>query len=53
MTEADIATVISSWTGIPLTKLVATERDSLLKLGDELHRQGPGLGGCCSVGPGT
>ncbi|GLI70724.1 hypothetical protein VaNZ11_015748, partial [Volvox africanus] len=39
VTEADIATVISSWTGIPLTKLVATERDSLLRLGDELHRR--------------
>ncbi|PNH12059.1 Chaperone protein ClpB [Tetrabaena socialis] len=38
--EADIASVISSWTGIPLMKLVATERDSLLKLGDELHRCG-------------
>ncbi|GFR45071.1 hypothetical protein Agub_g6445, partial [Astrephomene gubernaculifera] len=37
--EADIASVISSWTGIPLTKLVASERDSLLKLGDELHRR--------------
>ncbi len=36
--ESDIASVISSWTGIPLTKLVASERDSLLRLGDELHR---------------
>ncbi|GLC51737.1 hypothetical protein PLESTB_000542600 [Pleodorina starrii] len=39
VTEADIASVISSWTGIPLTKLVASERDSLLRLGDELHRR--------------
>lgn len=38
MGESDIASVISSWTGIPLTKLVASERDSLLRLGDELHR---------------
>ncbi|KXZ48462.1 hypothetical protein GPECTOR_27g632 [Gonium pectorale] len=40
VTEADISSVISSWTGIPLTKLVASECDSLLKLGDELHRRG-------------
>ncbi|KAG2487646.1 hypothetical protein HYH03_013784 [Edaphochlamys debaryana] len=39
VSEADIASVISSWTGIPLTKLVASERDSLLRLGDELHRR--------------
>ncbi|EFJ41834.1 hypothetical protein VOLCADRAFT_40352, partial [Volvox carteri f. nagariensis] len=39
VTEADIASVISSWTGIPLTKLVASERDSLLRLGNELHRR--------------
>ncbi|KAG2439046.1 hypothetical protein HYH02_006574 [Chlamydomonas schloesseri] len=39
VTEADVAAVISGWTGIPLTKLVASERDSLLKLGDELHRR--------------
>ncbi|KAG2432113.1 hypothetical protein HXX76_009040 [Chlamydomonas incerta] len=39
VTEADVASVISGWTGIPLTKLVASERDSLLKLGDELHRR--------------
>lgn len=38
--ETDIAAVISSWTGIPLTKLVESERDNLLRLGDELHRCG-------------
>lgn len=35
--EADVARVISQWTGIPLTKLVESEADKLLHLGDELH----------------
>jgi ATP-dependent Clp protease ATP-binding subunit ClpB len=39
VTEADIAEIISKWTGIPLTKLVETERDKLLHLEDELHRR--------------
>jgi ATP-dependent Clp protease ATP-binding subunit ClpB len=39
VTEADIAEVISKWTGIPLTKLVATEREKLLYLEDELHKR--------------
>ncbi|KAL6756139.1 P-loop containing nucleoside triphosphate hydrolase protein [Haematococcus lacustris] len=37
--EADIARVISSWTGIPLTKLVESELDRVLHLSDELHRR--------------
>ncbi|MCY7335623.1 MAG: ATP-dependent chaperone ClpB [Chamaesiphon sp.] len=39
VTEADIAEIISKWTGIPLTKLVETEREKLLFLEDELHRR--------------
>ncbi len=39
VTEADIAEIISKWTGIPLTKLVATEREKLLYLEDELHKR--------------
>jgi ATP-dependent Clp protease ATP-binding subunit ClpB len=39
VTEADIAEIISKWTGIPLTKLVATEREKLLHLEDELHQR--------------
>jgi ATP-dependent Clp protease ATP-binding subunit ClpB len=39
VTEADIAEIISKWTGIPLTKLVETEREKLLHLEDELHRR--------------
>ena len=39
VTEADIADIISKWTGIPVTKLVSTERQKLLHLADELHRR--------------
>ena len=39
VTEADIADIISKWTGIPVSKLVATERDKLLHMADELHRR--------------
>lgn len=38
VTDADMARVISRWTGIPLTKLVESERDKLLHLGQELHK---------------
>ncbi|KAG1671091.1 hypothetical protein FOA52_000763 [Chlamydomonas sp. UWO 241] len=37
--EGDIAKVVSRWTGIPITKLVASERDKLLHLTDELHQR--------------
>lgn len=33
----DIASVVSSWTGIPVTKLFSAERERLLKLEDELR----------------
>jgi ATP-dependent Clp protease ATP-binding subunit ClpB len=39
VTEADIAEVISKWTGIPISKLVETEKEKLLQLEDELHRR--------------
>ncbi len=39
VTEADIAEVISKWTGIPISKLVETEKDKLLQLEDELHHR--------------
>ncbi len=35
--EADIAEIISKWTGIPLSKLVESEKEKLLHLEDELH----------------
>jgi ATP-dependent Clp protease ATP-binding subunit ClpB len=37
VTEDDIADVISKWTGIPITKLIASEMDKLLNLENELH----------------
>ena len=35
--EEDIARVVSRWTGIPVTKLVGSEREKLQKLEEELH----------------
>ncbi|MEH2383148.1 MAG: ATP-dependent chaperone ClpB [Nostoc sp.] len=37
VTEADIAEIISKWTGIPISKLVESEKEKLLHLEDELH----------------
>lgn len=39
VTEADIAEIISKWTGIPISKLVESEMQKLLKLEEELHRR--------------
>ena len=39
VTESDIAEIISKWTGIPLNKLVESEKDKLLHLEDELHER--------------
>ncbi len=39
VTESDIAEVISKWTGIPISKLVESEKDKLLQLEEELHQR--------------
>jgi ATP-dependent Clp protease ATP-binding subunit ClpB len=39
VTEADIAEIISKWTGIPVSKLVESEMQKLLQLEAELHRR--------------
>ncbi|ELS04444.1 ATP-dependent chaperone ClpB [Xenococcus sp. PCC 7305] len=39
VTESDIAEIISKWTGIPLNKLVQSEKDKILLLEDELHER--------------
>ena len=39
VTEADIAEIISKWTGIPLSKLVESEMEKLLNLENELHQR--------------
>ncbi|KAJ1487701.1 hypothetical protein T484DRAFT_1785788 [Baffinella frigidus] len=36
VTEADVAAVVSAWTGIPVTRLQATERERLLNLEESL-----------------
>ena len=35
----DIADVVSRWTGIPVNKMMQSERDKLLNLEDELHKR--------------
>ena len=37
--EEDIAAVVSRWTGVPVTKLLAGEMQKLLHLEDELHKR--------------
>ncbi|WP_409482505.1 ATP-dependent chaperone ClpB [Helcococcus ovis] len=37
VTDEEIAEVVSKWTGVPVTKLVESERDKLLHLDDDLH----------------
>lgn len=39
VTEADVADIISKWTGIPVSKLQEGEREKLLHLPDELHKR--------------
>lgn len=35
----DIADIVSRWTGIPVSKMVASEKDKLLRLEEELHKR--------------
>jgi ATP-dependent Clp protease ATP-binding subunit ClpB len=37
--ESDIAEIISKWTGIPISKLVESEKEKLLYLEDEIHKR--------------
>ena len=39
VTENEIAEVVGRWTGIPVARLVESEREKLLRLPDELHRR--------------
>ncbi|SEK95826.1 ATP-dependent chaperone ClpB [Parapedobacter koreensis] len=39
VTAEDIAGVVSRWTGIPVTRMVQSERDKLLHLEEELHKR--------------
>lgn len=37
--ESDIAEIISKWTGIPISKLIESEKEKLLQLEEELHQR--------------
>ena len=39
VTEEDIARVVSSWTGIPVSKMMTSEKQKYLQLEDVLHRR--------------
>lgn len=39
VTRDDIAEVVAKWTGIPITKMLQSEREKLLHLEDELHKR--------------
>ena len=39
VTLDDIAEVVAKWTGIPVTKMIQSEREKLLKLEDRLHKR--------------
>jgi ATP-dependent Clp protease ATP-binding subunit ClpB len=39
VTEEEIAEVVSKWTGIPVSRLVESEKEKLLRLGEILHQR--------------
>jgi ATP-dependent Clp protease ATP-binding subunit ClpB len=39
VTEADIAEIVAKWTGIPVNRLLASERQKLLQLESHLHQR--------------
>jgi ATP-dependent Clp protease ATP-binding subunit ClpB len=39
VTYDDIAEIVAKWTGIPVTKMLQSEREKLLKLEDQLHKR--------------
>ncbi|MBJ7881451.1 ATP-dependent chaperone ClpB [Gelidibacter salicanalis] len=39
VTYEDIAEVVAKWTGIPITKMLQSDREKLLKLEDQLHKR--------------
>ena len=39
VTYDNIAEVVAKWTGVPVTKMLQSEREKLLKLEDELHKR--------------
>ncbi len=49
ITDEDIAEVVSKWTGIPVSKLVESENEKLLKMEDILHKRVIGQNEAISV----
>ncbi len=39
VTADDIASIVSRWTGIPVTRMMQSEKEKLLRLEDELHQR--------------
>jgi len=39
VTQEDIAKVVSSWTGVPVSRMLQTERQKLLEMEDHIHRR--------------
>ncbi len=39
VTREDVAEVVAKWTGIPVTKMLQSEREKLIHLEDELHKR--------------
>lgn len=39
VTSEDIAEVVAKWTGVPVTKMLQSDREKLLRLEDELHKR--------------
>ena len=39
VTEEEIANIVAKWTGIPVSKLMAGEREKLLRLGEVIHKR--------------
>ncbi len=39
VTDEDIADVVSRWTGVPVSRMLQSEREKLLNLEDELHKR--------------
>jgi len=39
VTDEDIATIVSSWTGVPVTRLAEAEASKLLRMAEALHRR--------------
>jgi len=35
----DIAAIVSKWTGIPVSRMLESEKEKLLRLEDELHKR--------------